>query len=211
MRINTLVWLCTMISFLLNWFDDKAARRRSLTGKGRDPRVVLGDGAPRSMYHLPHDSVQSLAIVHRCSKIVSRCSMTLTRMLAPEWLNWGPSARVGVLQVDGRTGTDSREKRRRGTESEATDTDRRGRRRWRTTDSEPTEPEKKMLYHSNRRKCLKKGSGQLCQYRGTVSQNVCGSGNAHIRITWGIIKNSDSRASATPGLEHLVLQAGTNN
>lgn len=49
-----------MISFLLNGFDYKAARNRALIGKGKDPRVMWGDGAPESMYHLPHDFAQSL-------------------------------------------------------------------------------------------------------------------------------------------------------
>lgn len=53
---------------------------------------------------------------------------------------------------------------------------------------EQTEPEKKMLYHSNWGTCLKRGSGQLCQYRETVSQYVCGSENTHVRTLRGIIR-----------------------
>ena len=71
------------------------------------------------------------------------------------------------------------------------DLGRRGSRRLRTADEESPQSQRKMLYHSNRGKCLKKGSGRLCQYRGTVSQNVCVSGNTHLRTTWGVIKNSD--------------------
>lgn len=72
------------------------------------------------------------------------------------------------------------------------DMGRRGRRRGKTTDSENLPNQKtKMLYHSNQGKCLKKESGQLCQYRGTVSQIVCGYWSNHVRITQGDVKNSD--------------------
>ena len=59
-RINTLVWLCNMIGFLLNWLDYKPAKHRALRGKRKDPRVMWGDGAPKSTYHLPHSFIQSL-------------------------------------------------------------------------------------------------------------------------------------------------------
>lgn len=191
-RINMLVWLCNMIGFLLNWLDYKPAKHRALGAREKTQGWCGVMGHPNRRIICLTVLSRAWAIVHCCSKIISCCSMTLTRMLAPEWLGGEPSAWVGVLQVDGLMGTDSRGRRRRRAESGATDPSTRGRRWWRTTDSESPENQKKMLYHSNQRKCLKKGSGQLCQYRGTVSQNVCGSGNTHIRIIWGMIKNSDS-------------------
>ena len=58
------------------------------------------------------------AVVHHCSESTSCCSVTLPRKLAPEGQGWEPSARVGVLQVDGLMGTDRRGRRSR-TESGA--------------------------------------------------------------------------------------------
>lgn len=142
-RINTLVWLCKMISSFpkLIWLESCKAQASYKQEEKTKGGMVHG-GTRINVTCLTVLS-RAWAVVPHCSKIISCCSVTLTRKLAPEGQGWEPSARIGVLQVDGFLGTDSRGRRRWRAVSGGVHIGRRGRGRGRTTDSESWQKQEK--------------------------------------------------------------------